>query len=194
MRGLDSGGGGFVVERGSFGESVEHRVERGDEEEREDRRYGKAADDRAGERQVGLAAFADAERHGTSPSTVAMVVIRIGRSRVRPASIVASMIEMPRARSTLAKSTRSTPLDTTIPTIMMIPMKLLTESLVPETYSIRNTPEMPRGTLNMMTSGSTSDLNCDASTMYTSASAMSAAKMRPLKAFAARQTDHRVRQ
>ena len=48
---------------------------------------------------------------------------------------------------------------------MMMPMKLFTLSAVFVTQSIANTPEMPSGTLNMMTSGSTSDLNCEASTM-----------------------------
>ena len=42
---------------------------------------------------------------------------------------------------------------------------------------------MPSGTLNMITSGSISDLNCDASTMYTRASAISAAKKSPRNAF-----------
>ena len=93
------------------------------------------------------------------------MVIRIGRSRVRPASTVASISGLPRARSTFAKSTSSTPFDTTMPTIMMMPMKLFTLSVVPVRYSIRNTPVTPSGTLNMITSGSISDLNCDASTM-----------------------------
>ena len=62
---------------------------------------------------------------------VAMVVIRIGRRRVRPASTVASRSGLPARRSTLAKSTSSTPFETTMPTIMMMPMKLLTESVVP---------------------------------------------------------------
>ena len=36
----------------------------------------------------------------------------------------------------MAKSTRSTPLETTMPTIMMMPMKLLTESVVPVAQSM----------------------------------------------------------
>ena len=52
-----------------------------------------------------------------------------------------------------------------MPTIMMIPMKLLTESVVPVIQSMRKTPEMPSGTLNMITSGSSSERNCEASTM-----------------------------
>ncbi len=62
---------------------------------------------------------------------VAIVVIKIGLKRVRPASTIASNIDMPRLRRTLAKSTSKTPLETTIPTIMMIPMKLFTLSVVP---------------------------------------------------------------
>ena len=97
---------------------------------------------------------------------VAMVVIRIGRRRVRPASIVASMSGLPRRRSTLAKSTSSTPFETTMPTIMMMPMKLFTLSVVLRDVEHQRTRrEMPSGTLNMMTSGSSSDLNCEASTM-----------------------------
>ena len=107
------------------------------------------------------------ERHRhAGPTIVAIVVIRIGRSRVRPASIVASISGLPRARSTLAKSTSSTPFDTTMPTIMMMPMKLFTlQRRARQPRASTNTPVTPSGTLNMMTSGSSSDLNCDASTM-----------------------------
>ena len=52
-----------------------------------------------------------------------------------------------------------------MPTIMMMPMKLFTLRVVPVRHSARNTPVTPSGTLNMITSGSISDLNCDASTM-----------------------------
>ncbi len=102
---------------------------------------------------------------GASPTMVAIVVIRIGRSRVRPAATVASMRDWPRARSTFAKSTRSTPLETTMPTIMMMPMALLTLSVVPVAQSMTNTPVTPSGTVNMMTSGSSRDRNWDARTM-----------------------------
>ena len=73
-------------------------------------------------------------------------------------------------------STSSTPFETTMPTIMMMPMKLFTLRLVPVTNSITNTPPTPSGTLNMMTSGSTSERNWDASTMYTRMMASTAAK------------------
>ena len=102
---------------------------------------------------------------GIKPTIVATVVIRIGRRRVRPASMVASSSGLPRPRSTLAKSTSSTPFDTTMPTIMMMPMKLFTLRVVPVSHSARNTPVTPSGTLNMITRGSINDLNCDASTM-----------------------------
>ena len=81
------------------------------------------------------------------------------------ASIVASMSGVPRRRRTFAKSTSKTPFETTIPTIMMMPIALLTLIVVFVAASIANTPLTPSGTLNMMTSGSSSDLNCDASTM-----------------------------
>ena len=110
---------------------------------------------------------------------VAIVVIKIGRSRVLPASTVASISGCPRLRSTLAKSTSSTPLLTTMPTIMITPMKLFTDRVVPVRYSASTTPARPSGTLHMITSGSSSDLNCAASTMYTSATASSPAKPRP---------------
>ena len=102
---------------------------------------------------------------GSRPAMVAMVVMRMGRSRVFPACTVASTSGCPRSRRTRAKSTSSTPFDTTMPTIMMMPMKLFTLSVVPVSQSAMNTPLTPSGTENMMTSGSSSDRNCEARIM-----------------------------
>ena len=52
-----------------------------------------------------------------------------------------------------------------MPTIMMIPMKDVVDRVVLVTYSAQNTPINPMGTENMITKGSMSDRNCEASTM-----------------------------
>ena len=54
---------------------------------------------------------------------VVRLVMRIGRSRVRPARTTASPGRRPRRRSSFVYSISRTPFDTTIPTIMMMPMK-----------------------------------------------------------------------
>ena len=78
-------------------EALEHRVERRDQEQREEGRDREAADDRARQRQVGLAALADAERHrDEARRRWRWWSSGSGRRRVRPASTVASMSGMPR--------------------------------------------------------------------------------------------------
>ena len=62
-------------------------------------------------------------------------------------------------------STRSTPFETTIPTIMMMPMKDVVDSVVRVRNSARMTPMSPMGTENMMMNGSFSERNWDAMTM-----------------------------
>jgi hypothetical protein len=59
---------------------------------------------------------------GASPTSVARVVIRIGRRRTPEALRMASVVRMPSSRWRLANSTTSTELDTEIPTIMSTPM------------------------------------------------------------------------
>ena len=54
-------------------------------------------------------------------------------------------------------STSRTPFDTTMPTIMMIPMKDVTFSVVRVRKSAQMTPIIPSGTENMMMKGSRSD-------------------------------------
>src|SRR5713226_7746496 len=60
---------------------------------------------------------------GRSPTTVARTVMRMGRRRMRPARGTATRSGSPWRRRSLMYSTRSTPFETTMPTIMMIPMK-----------------------------------------------------------------------
>ncbi len=67
---------------------------------------------------------------GRRPTTVANTVMRIGRSRTRPARGTASASGIPCRRSSLMYSTSSTPFETTMPTIMMIPMNEVLESVV----------------------------------------------------------------
>jgi len=56
-------------------------------------------------------------------------------------------------------------LDTTMPTIMMMPMKDVTLSVVRVRKSAQMTPIIPSGTENMMMNGSRSERNCEAMTM-----------------------------
>src|ERR1700683_4427511 len=64
------------------------------------------------------------------------------------------------------------PLLTTIPIIMITAMNEMINSVVWVSNSIQITPMNPSGTVNMMTSGSTSDWNCEAMIMYTNIKAM----------------------
>jgi hypothetical protein len=96
---------------------------------------------------------------GRRPKTVARLVIRIGRSRVRPARTTASPSGSPRRLSSLVYSTRSTPFETTIPTIMMMPMNEVVERVVRVTNRARMTPMRPIGTENMMMNGSLRERN-----------------------------------
>src|SRR6266851_1254253 len=104
---------------------------------------------------------------GIRPTTVQMLVIRMGRSRVRPPSITASRTPWPCRRNSFMYSTSSTPFDTTMPTIMMMPMKDVTLSVVRVRNSDQMTSNIPSGTENMMMKGSRSERNCEAMTMYT---------------------------
>ena len=99
------------------------------------------------------------------PTTVQRLVIRMGRSRVRPPWMTASRTPSPWRRSSFMYSTSRTPFETTMPTIMMIPMKDVTFSVVRVRKSDQMTPIIPSGTENMMMKGSRSERNCEAMTM-----------------------------
>jgi hypothetical protein len=102
---------------------------------------------------------------GRRPTTVVSVVMRIGRSRIRPARGTATCSGSPWRRRSLMYSTSRTPFDTTMPTIMMMPMNDVVESVVLVRYSAQKTPMSPMGTENMIVKGSLSERNWDASTM-----------------------------
>ena len=60
---------------------------------------------------------------GIRARIVAMAVIRIGRTRVRPPSTRASFVEWPSARSRSTRSSRTIALVTTIPISIRKPMR-----------------------------------------------------------------------
>ena len=94
------------------------------------------------------------------PRIIAIAVIRIGRRRVRPASITASSAESPwRTRTSLAKLTTRIELDTEMPTDMMAPIRDSTLMVVPVSASIQRMPISAPGTAIMMISGSSQDWN-----------------------------------
>ena len=72
---------------------------------------------------------------------------------------------MPRRLSSFMYSTSSTPFETTMPTIMMMPMKDVVVRVVRVRNRAQMTPIMPSGTENMMMKGSRSERNWDAMTM-----------------------------
>ena len=94
---------------------------------------------------------------GDRPTMVVRLVIRIGRSRVRPARTTASLQRQAVAAQLVRVLDRSTPFDTTMPTIMMMPMNDVVDSVVWVRKSARMTPISPMGTENMMMNGSFSD-------------------------------------
>ena len=78
---------------------------------------------------------------GIMPRIIAIAVIRIGRSRVRPASITASSAERSwRARISLAKLTTRIEFDTEMPTDMIAPISNSTLMVVPVSASIHRMP------------------------------------------------------
>jgi hypothetical protein len=80
--------------------------------------------------------------------------------RMRADSTIALRKSSPPWRRWLAKSTSRIALDTTIPTIAMIPMKDSMLSVVPVRSSVQTTPISPIGTENMMMKGSRNERNC----------------------------------
>ena len=113
-----------------------------------------------------------ARARGTAPSTMAPVVIRMGRRRWDEALTSASTISMPSSRSWLVNSTIKMPCLVMSPTSVMSPICEYTLSEPPLHCSASSAPIMDSGTDTMMTSGSMKLSNCAASTrkMNTSAS------------------------
>ena len=102
---------------------------------------------------------------GSMPNTVAAAVIRIGRSRTRPASTSASSSFEPAARSALAKSTSKIAALVTSPISMMMPMKLKMLRVMPETQMPPKAPITESGSETMMTKGWVRLSNCAARIM-----------------------------
>ena len=84
----------------------------------------------------------------------------IGRIRMRDASTTARRSGAPSRRRWFAKSTRRMELDTTMPTMTIVPMNDSMLSVVPVASSTATTPISPMGTENMMMKGSRKDRNC----------------------------------
>ena len=72
---------------------------RGHEDERQQRRGDQTAGDRDRHRRTESAAVAEPQRRGNMPAAIAIVVMMIGRARLRPASTRASRRGVPRAIS-----------------------------------------------------------------------------------------------
>ena len=113
-----------------------------------------------------------ASARGMAPSTMAPVVIRMGRSRWAEALTSASTISMPSSRSWLVNSTIRMPCLVISPTSVISPICEYTLSEPPLHLSASSAPIIDSGTDTMMTSGSMKLSNCAASTrkMNTSAS------------------------
>ncbi len=92
---------------------------------------------------------------------IASAVIRIGRSRVLPASMTAwsGVSSSSRLRRSLAKLTTRIEFDTAMPTDMIAPISDSTLIVVPVIASVQRMPTSAPGTAIMMMKGSTQDWN-----------------------------------
>ncbi len=104
---------------------------------------------------------------GVSARTVVRVVIRIGRSRIRPPATIASVFAIPSRRSRLMQSTSTIAFFTTMPASMITPMSTMTLTVEPENTSAQTTPIAPSGIVNRIRNGCRSDSNWLAITKYT---------------------------
>src|SRR5947208_316286 len=113
---------------------------------------------------------------------VATDVMRIGRSRMRPASSTAETVSSPRAFSWLVYSTSRIEFLLTKPISKIMPISLYRLIVAPDrcriaaSFSVASAPVMASGTASSTVQGCTSDSNCDASTMNTTSSATPNAK------------------
>ena len=105
-----------------------------------------------------------ASASGTAPSTMAPVVIRMGRRRSAADSVTASMTLLPCWRSWLANSTIRMPCLVISPTSVMSPICENTLSVPPEIFSAASAPTIDKGTASRITKGSMKLSNCAAST------------------------------
>src|SRR5947199_176523 len=113
---------------------------------------------------------------GSAPMIVATDVIRMGRSRIRPASTAAATVSMPRAFSWLVYSTSRIEFLVTRPMRRIMPIWLYRFRVDRTTNSVASAPVTANGTASSTVNGCTSDSNCEASTMNTTTSATPNAK------------------
>ena len=97
---------------------------------------------------------ADPMAIGNNANQVVIEVIKIGRSRTSAASRIASRGDLPSVTNRFAKSIKTIDYSTTIPTIMMIPMKAIIDKCVPVAVSTTTTPMKPSGTVSSTMRGS----------------------------------------
>ena len=113
---------------------------------------------------------------GIMPAMIATLVMMIGRSRMRPASMSASRIEIPRSsRAHFAKSTRRMAFFATMPNSRMTPMRLLMLSVSPVAMSAMTTPMSDSGSDRRIASGSRNEPNCRTRMRYMSSTAVASA-------------------
>ena len=105
-----------------------------------------------------------ANASGIAPSTIAPVVIRIGRSRRLAASTTAVIASLPSRRSWLLNSTIRMPCLVIRPTSVINPICENTLSVPPESCNAASAPTIDSGTDSRITSGSTKLSNCADST------------------------------
>ena len=96
---------------------------------------------------------------GVSAPIVAAAVIRIGRSRCRPPSAIASARPIPCFRYWLIRSMSTIALVTTTPTSISAPISAATPIGVPVASSRATAPVAANGTDTSRISGWTSELN-----------------------------------
>ena len=96
---------------------------------------------------------------GSIPKTVEIVVIRIGRSLLLPASKIASLILFPLLTSLSIKSTLTIASFTTIPISIINPIMDIILIDIPNNARPKTTPNMERGTANMIIKGESRDSN-----------------------------------
>ena len=106
-----------------------------------------------------------ASASGSMPKTMAMVVMMIGRMRIRPACSTASTMPAPALRAWLAKSTSRMAFLVTRPISITRPIMLKTLSVLFHSSSASITPISASGRLAMMATGCMKLPNWLASTM-----------------------------
>ena len=105
----------------------------------------------------------------------------MGVNRVRAAPTIASSLDAPAFRRTLASATSRIPFDTAIPMTIRMPMSAMTENPWPAAISASTIPMRQTGMAKSMTRGRRSDLNWIVMTMKTTITASPSATPSPAK-------------